>query len=982
MEPGNVYTFTVAVFYEKDPSLKNTAKVTVHVPKSALVASISGGSQSSAGASNAIKLDASDSFDPDESNVKPAFAWSCAMRDGSQCFDNKLNAPLELPSTDVVTLPELTLRSDTYVFSVVLTKDDRKATATQTLTVQLGSPPAISLFTPASIITKSSDLLVGSTVEVFNTGAYTYSWSILPAVNNLAAFCSSTTLESLLIKTGGESIFVEGTTYTVYLTVTDAAGVFATSAVKVQIAMPPVNGELDITPTEGVAFNTTFQLRTSKWVDTSTPLMCIFYAIDQFNGVEVMVPLNDASGDCELTLPAQAAGPAANNYTVQFGVKVTNQNNAFAMRYVSAVIRPGAPVTAAFATDLLDKIVSGASNTGSSDAVFGTIGSLLTGASQGSSDTSAIRSQALDAMTSFTNAADGMVLTTLNNVVDPRQASSSMVGKATAITASVMSNPLIGDQKSRTEQVAGVTSTLMEAARKNTASSTPTILSLPRRLERLQASAAATLKGVMDTVETNWDQSISNGVLRVNLDEQNSQGDSSSTMHWRLKQFDSNLLLSSNLACSFNDEKVPVVSSISFALCGLSAASTPSSVARLAAISNGSFAYTNTVSGRTLRGYVTYVNLVTSANEAIATASAASASHWSTSQTFVSGITNITKFYCYALNLVDYLTWSDTGINVTQTNLAGSGVKVTCSYPGKNKQMVGFFSAEVAPTAAPTAAPAPASGDDGVQSLKLSLKLTTSYDTMASGAGGLETFKTEVKKDVADALQISASRVTVTSVKKEGTRLLTGGILVDFSIASSSSASEKSLSTIQTLLTVQPAQITTIFGQGKWTASVDANAFVPPSMQYTCCDGKVKSAPCGYSCKAESSGSTTLYIIIGAAAGGVVLLVILYFAFCRKKGPAVKKELTDVENFCPHDGSPEVKNPAFADSRSFNYNVDKGVEMTPTGAPYASANLPASSLYIHAQQSPQIQTPSAYLPASSLYIHAQQSPKDEKPRWK
>jgi len=215
--------------------------------------------------------------------------------------------------------------------------------------------------------------------------------------------------------------------------------------------------------------------------------------------------------------------------------------------------------------------------------------------------------------------------------------------------------------------------------------------------------------------------------------------------------------------------------------------------------------------------------------------------------------------------------------------------------------------------------------------------------------------------------------------------------LVDFSIASSSSASERSLSTIQTLLTVQPAQITAIFGQGKWTASVDANAFVPPSMQYTCCDGKVKSAPCGYSCKAESSGSTTLYIIIGAAAGGVVLLVILYFAFCRKKGPAVKNELTDVVNFCPHDGSPEVKNPAFADSRSFNYNVDKGVEMTPTGAPYsnnqAASNVPSLGVPAYAIPSNGVYAStqsyaSANLPASSLYIHAQQSPKDEKPRWK
>jgi hypothetical protein len=105
--------------------------------------------------------------------------------------------------------------------------------------------------------------------------------------------------------------------------------------------------------------------------------------------------------------------------------------------------------------------------------------------------------------------------------------------------------------------------------------------------------------------------------------------------------------------------------------------------------------------------------------------------------------------------------------------------------------------------------------------LSLSLKLTASFSDMIKSPGA-ESFKVEVKADIATALSIAASRITINSVAAGS--IVVGATIVD----SAASGGGKSIDNLAAALAgISAAAIDSmfIFPDSRWTNKIDASAF-------------------------------------------------------------------------------------------------------------------------------------------------------------
>jgi hypothetical protein len=282
MTSNKVYFFQVnmtgqAVMYRTFSS----SFVAVQVIATPLVARISGGDRAvyASSGSPPLILDASPSFDPDQSVGTTTYMWQC-LRLASQtsCTD---------PSWEVSTSPTLSVpgsflvalnnsQGDPVGFNVIVFKDTRNATSSYVRITLLVAPlpsMTISIAVPTRgpswqrITVNDIVSLNTAIVQVDSTTVpYTLQWTCVSQNMNMTipTVISSTTSNNLVLSA---RYLKPGQTFTFMLTLTSSDDPTQTSSSTVSFSVDglPYNGACSSSPSNGVALQTYFSLGCTGW---------------------------------------------------------------------------------------------------------------------------------------------------------------------------------------------------------------------------------------------------------------------------------------------------------------------------------------------------------------------------------------------------------------------------------------------------------------------------------------------------------------------------------------------------------------------------------------------------------------------------------------------------------------------------------------------------------------------------------------------
>ena len=277
-----------------------TESVFISVASAPIAALITGGSVSTS-VLNALTLDASTSYDPDDADASHLdFTWSatCASPDCTETHGSLLrkqanNATLYIPAFSLP--PGTTTEFNVVVLNLVNLK---VSTATTVVTMFAEVPPADSLpfpavnaLTPAGSVIASPNHPLTSTVSVADPTLQlplTYSWS----ASSSAYFVGSTAFSSAAVNLNALTE-APSHNYVFTVSVTDALGRSSSSSVQLQKNAPPSLGALSITPPhDGVALVTNFEMLATSFSDPDLPLAYAFFGVS-LDGVRT--PLNPSS---------------------------------------------------------------------------------------------------------------------------------------------------------------------------------------------------------------------------------------------------------------------------------------------------------------------------------------------------------------------------------------------------------------------------------------------------------------------------------------------------------------------------------------------------------------------------------------------------------------------------------------------------------------------------------------------------------------
>eukprot|EP00615_Pteridomonas_danica_P011705 CAMPEP_0114339650 /NCGR_PEP_ID=MMETSP0101-20121206/7864_1 /TAXON_ID=38822 ORGANISM="Pteridomonas danica, Strain PT" /NCGR_SAMPLE_ID=MMETSP0101 /ASSEMBLY_ACC=CAM_ASM_000211 /LENGTH=1211 /DNA_ID=CAMNT_0001472675 /DNA_START=790 /DNA_END=4425 /DNA_ORIENTATION=+ len=365
LEALTTYTFKVIGFMTDSPSINNSATIEVIVEQQDVVALITGGSYQQYGRDSSFTLDASNSYDPDESAGSFTYSWYCeadATTDAS-CAD------LTLMNRVNQSVPLNTLPVGDYVFTLMVVKGSRNDTAQVDIEIVAGAPPVISIaaLTSAKYNTDEGFLSVESSIS--STYSFTSIWSADSSdVTSLFVDSGSyvSTLSDQLNIVIALSILTEGNTYTLRLTATDSEDESSYSTVSFTINEPPSSGSVEVTPINGFALDTSFTFTATNWVDDDLPLTYIFGTTgvndDGSLDTTALSPFGDERSDASYDGVTLSVGSNITNYTVGCFSEVIDSYGAVGSATTSVRVRTKAltvkqlqNISEAKARDSIDK---------------------------------------------------------------------------------------------------------------------------------------------------------------------------------------------------------------------------------------------------------------------------------------------------------------------------------------------------------------------------------------------------------------------------------------------------------------------------------------------------------------------------------------------------------------------------------------------------------------------------------------------------
>ncbi|KAE8618898.1 hypothetical protein XENTR_v10009539, partial [Xenopus tropicalis] len=329
------YLFHVSIDVPRDDDDRenmrsNSDTVTVEVQESELIAVISGGSFRTVGFNSPWILNGNSSSDPDlPDELKGlSFTWHCTrniddyntmkLSSDSSCHPAQQNLTWINPNDVTQTVAAEQLQGGrNYHFRLLVEKDKRTSNFTQTVFVQRGSPPLVTLECIENCFTKFIPTerfsLSGKCTDCSTSSRPEYQWSLLRGTTEEDFDWASKT--------------TTGRRYTLVLTVTTWSGAQSTSKYSFYVNAPPEAGTCFIKPPRGVALETQFIIGCSRFKDQNQPLTYkVLAAIDKnsnisslrdnplgvivYHGYEpttppILLPVGDQSQDYNLKLYVQ-----------------------------------------------------------------------------------------------------------------------------------------------------------------------------------------------------------------------------------------------------------------------------------------------------------------------------------------------------------------------------------------------------------------------------------------------------------------------------------------------------------------------------------------------------------------------------------------------------------------------------------------------------------------------------------------------------
>ena len=348
----NTYTIIVEVSQTVNGVLGESAEsfVTVSVIDSGVHAEIAGGADRAVSASEELVLDASSSHSidyPHDTNLD--YVWTClevVPQYGKECsrFAKPTNSPFFKMAPGVMGGKE----EKKYLFTVTVSSRGKEATAITYITVSTFNIPTIMLGTIAEKFNAQKKITITSNIEASH-GEAVSSWSSTSIDDEtLMTYISSPvslppftipTKHPLVIKpnslTPGQVYLFEMRAS--YVVGGDSAASVAT--VQIVVNKPPENGKLEVEPSEGLAMNTTFSMRTYGWLDDPTdyPLTYIMSYYLQSPEDEVIIRAASENPRAKAKL---AQGFQTMEYRVFVVVKASDIYEGMVQAVVPVVVNP------------------------------------------------------------------------------------------------------------------------------------------------------------------------------------------------------------------------------------------------------------------------------------------------------------------------------------------------------------------------------------------------------------------------------------------------------------------------------------------------------------------------------------------------------------------------------------------------------------------------------------------------------------------
>jgi hypothetical protein len=327
-ETGSEYKVEVTVTAKvQSLSYSKTSQFTLEIIRGEVVALINGAKQTqmSLSVGNTLKLDGSQSYDPDVTGTASlTYSWTCketsATNYGLVC--PFLTAAQQDKST-VTFAPETFTAASSYVLTLVVSSTvagvSKSSQAMITLvTSSSGGASTVAFAQPTSSKGLGAKVVLSATV--LGDSAITATWSLssdnsatITAFTPLTRQFSTSDVSSGITFPLGltSSMFVQDVSYTFRITLQDTAGAISYTEVSVTPNSAPYGGSMTVSPLEGFALVTPYTLSTTDWVDFDLPLSYQFqYQVsDAFD--ESILPSNLGSVGSAVskttTLPAGTA---------------------------------------------------------------------------------------------------------------------------------------------------------------------------------------------------------------------------------------------------------------------------------------------------------------------------------------------------------------------------------------------------------------------------------------------------------------------------------------------------------------------------------------------------------------------------------------------------------------------------------------------------------------------------------------------------
>jgi hypothetical protein len=277
---GRYYSAKVAVLHQES-SKSASATATIFVAPSAVVASISGGSERSIKIGYTLKIDGSGSYDEDTGDRSSlTFVWSCVQ-----------SAPVYSPACPLVgdfassfSFLEISAISQiataTARVTLVVFDSTRRAETTVDILLIPAAAPVVLITSSVLKINPQEKLKLSGQVSMEANGQVNWSAdgapvdmskvSLTPLMSVISGVSSLTVRSFNLVLT--PSSLPERSVFTFRLTCVLNTGQASSAAITIKTNGPPLGGVLTTQPVEGYMLQTEFQLITSQWMDDDLPL--------------------------------------------------------------------------------------------------------------------------------------------------------------------------------------------------------------------------------------------------------------------------------------------------------------------------------------------------------------------------------------------------------------------------------------------------------------------------------------------------------------------------------------------------------------------------------------------------------------------------------------------------------------------------------------------------------------------------------------